>query len=217
MTRGPPHAEAMKPGGQLRTLGGVTGDQEVEAVLWTRSLNGDAAAFASIFDRHRDRVFRQACRLLDGVDDAEDVSAAAFLELWRRRQDVRLVHGSVLPWLLVTTTNVARNVVRARRRYRAFLAQLPRAERAPDAATEAVDGTTLGIEPEVREALRSLPEQDLHLFCLVALEDLSLADVAAVLNITPSAAKTRLHRVRERLRVQLGDVATPSTTPGGSR
>lgn len=186
-------------------------------MLWQRSLNGEADAFASIFDRHRDRVFRQACRLLDGLDDAEDVSAAAFLELWRRREDVRLVNGSVLAWLLVTTTNLSRNAVRARRRHRAFLAKLPREERVASAETQAVDGTALGISPELRAALRSLPEQDLHLLSLVAFEDLSLADAAAALDITPSAAKTRLHRVRERLRIELGDFATTTTAPGGSR
>ena len=194
----------------------MAGDDVGEAALWTRSLSGDAEAFAEIFDRHRDRVFRQAARLVEGREEAEDIAAAAFLELWRRRQDVRLVSGSVLPWLLVTTSNLARNAVRATRRYRAFLARLPRQEPAPDAATIAMDGPALGIQPELRAALRSLPEQDLHLLSLVAFEDLALADAAAVLNITPSAAKTRLHRVRARMRVQLGDYEATTTAQGGS-
>jgi DNA-directed RNA polymerase specialized sigma24 family protein len=97
-----------------------------EAQLWSLARGGDALAFAAIFDLHRDRVFRQAVRLLDSGPDAEDVSASAFLELFRRRDDVRIVNGSVLPWLLVTTANLARNSTRARRRYRDFLARLPR-------------------------------------------------------------------------------------------
>ena len=60
---------------------------------------------------------RQAVRLLESWPDAEDVSASAFLELFRRRDDVRIVNGSVLPWLLVTTANLARNATRARRRW----------------------------------------------------------------------------------------------------
>lgn len=207
----------MKPGRGARTLRGVAGYQAGEATLWTRSLDGDAEAFGAVFDLHRDRVFRQAARLLDHRDEAEDIAASAFLELWRRRREVRLVGGSVLPWLLVTASNLARNSVRARRRYRAFLSRLPREEPAPDAASVAVDGTALGIDPTLRAALRSLPERDLHLLSLVVFEDLCLADAAAVLNITPSAAKTRLHRVRERLRAQLGDFDTPSTTRGGRR
>jgi RNA polymerase sigma-70 factor (ECF subfamily) len=195
----------------------VSGDLGDEAGLWDRSLGGDAGAFAAVFDQHRDRVFGQAARLLEGRDEAEDVAASAFLELWRRRFDVRLVGGSVLPWLLVTTSNLARNSFRARRRYRSFLALLPREERAPDAANVALEGAVLGIDPALRSALRSLPEQDLHLLSLVVFEDLSLADAAAVLHITESAAKARLYRVRHRVRGQLGDLDTPSTTQGGQR
>jgi RNA polymerase sigma-70 factor (ECF subfamily) len=184
-------------------------------VLWACCLSGDSSAFAGIFDRHRDRVFRQASRLVESRDDAADVAASAFLELWRRRHDVRLVGGSVLPWLLVTTSNLARNAARARRRHRDFLAKLPRSDDAPDAATVAVDGTALGFQRELRQALRALPEHDLHLLSLVALEDLSLTDAAAVLRISPSAAKTRLHRVRERMRAHLGEFDTAATAPGG--
>ncbi|WP_396133584.1 RNA polymerase sigma factor [Arthrobacter sp. 1088] len=51
--------------------------------------------------------------MVGGRHDAEDATAAAFLELWRRREGVRLVDGSILPWLLVTTTNTARNLQRS--------------------------------------------------------------------------------------------------------
>ncbi len=195
----------------------MIGHETDEAAVWARCLDGDAEAFATLFDHHRDRVFRQAARLLEGRDEAEDIAASAFLDLWRRRRDVRLVGGSVLPWLLVTTSNLSRNSVRARRRYRAFLSRLPREERAPDAANVALEGTVLGIDPELRSALQSLPEQDLHLLTLVAFEDLSLADAAAVLNITASAAKTRVHRVRERLRTQLREYDPTATSQGGQR
>ena len=192
----------------------MTGPDVEEAALWQRSLDGDAEAFAAVFDRHRDRVFGQAARLLGDRNEAEDIAASAFLELWRRRRDVRLVSGSVLPWLLVTTTNLARNSTRARRRYRAFLARLPREGWAPDAASVALDRVSAGIDPALRSQLRSLPEQDVHLLSLVAFEDYTIADAATVLGITPSAAKTRLHRVRQRLRGQLGDEST-STVQGG--
>ncbi len=176
----------------------------IEAALWARSLDGDAEAFALIFDRHRDRVFAHAWRLTQGRHDAEDVAASAFLELWRRRRNVRLVGGSVLPWLLLTTSNLARNSVRGRRRYRTFLARLPREEHMADAESIVLDGTALGIDPQLRAALKTLPERDLHLLTLVVLEDQTLADAAALLGISESAAKTRLHRLRQRLRADLG-------------
>lgn len=93
---------------------------------------GDSGAFASIFDLHKDRVFRHAYALLHDRDDAEDAAAVTFLELWRRRQKVRVVNGTVLSWLLVTTTNISRNLIRSRSRYARLLRDLPRADPRPD-------------------------------------------------------------------------------------
>ncbi|WP_460627480.1 RNA polymerase sigma factor [Intrasporangium mesophilum] len=73
--------------------------------------------FGRVFDLHRDRVYVHACRLVTVRADAEDVTAAAFLELWRRRGSVRVVGGSLLLWLHVTTGNLSHNVRRATRRY----------------------------------------------------------------------------------------------------
>lgn len=174
-----------------------------DEALWHRSRAGDGEAFGLLFDRHRERVFRHACRLVETRHDAEDVTAAAFLELWRRRDDVRLVRGSVLPWLLVTASNLARNARRAMRRHRRFLARLPREAAAPDAADVALGAHALGVADEMREALRGLSDADLHLVSLVVLEDYSLADAAAALDLTVAAAKSRLHRARRRMRVEL--------------
>jgi RNA polymerase sigma factor (sigma-70 family) len=175
-----------------------------DEVLWRRSVAGDGEAFGVLFDRHRDRLFRHACHLNGTWSTAEDVVAAAFLELWRRRADVRLVNGSVLPWLLVTATNLNRNVARGTRRYRDFLNRLPREQHSPDVADIAESGP-LGVDPRLRAALHTLRRTDVQLFALVVLEDYSLTDAAQLFGLSQSAAKARLHRARSRLREQLGE------------
>jgi RNA polymerase sigma-70 factor (ECF subfamily) len=89
-------------------------------------LGNDSDAFVAIFDLHRTRVYRHALRMTANVHDSEDVTVAAFLELWRRRKSVRVVDEPVLPGLLVTMKNVARNLSRGLRRHRALIATLPR-------------------------------------------------------------------------------------------
>jgi len=205
----------MKPDGRLRTIDGMANERGTpdEARLWLLSRDGDPQAFGAIFDLHRDRVFSHALRLLGSWADAEDVAAAAFLELFRRRSDVRVVRGSVLPWLLVTTANLARNSSRAKRRHRDFLARLPRASEA--ASVE--DRRSIDLDPRLLRALRELPEADLALLALVALEDFAIADAAAALGITPAAAKTRLHRARDRVRRNLPDFLVVVDQMGDSR
>jgi RNA polymerase sigma factor (sigma-70 family) len=168
-------------------------------------LTGDGGAFVAIFDLHHDRVYRHALRMTANVHDAEDVTAAAFLELWRRRRSVRVVDGSVLPWLLVTATNLARNLARGLRRHRALIGTLPRAE----AATSAADIAVERIEEErigeqVRQALSALSTSDAALLSLTMFEHYSPAEAAVALGISDGAARTRLHRARARMATALG-------------
>ena len=69
------------------------------------------------------------------------------------------------------------------------------------------------MDPDLRDALRTLRGPDLHLLTLVALEDCTIADAAAALGIGEGAAKTRLHRIRTRLRDQLSDALPTAATP----
>ena len=184
--------------------------------LWSRSLSGDGDAFGVLYDRHRDRVFRHAYRLAGSHHDAEDVMAAAFLELWRRRGKVRLVAGSILPWLLVTTTNMARNNGRAALRYRKLLNALPRTEGASEPMDiELFTGTQETLDRDFAKALGTLSAVDLHLVILVVFEDYPLAAAAVVLNLTPGAAKTRMHRAKQRMKAAL--TGTTSTGAPAAR
>jgi len=196
----------------------VRSSAQSEEGLWRRSLDGDGAAFGRLFDLHRDRVFRHACRLAESRHDAEDLVASTFLEFWRRRDRVRVVDGSVLPWLLVTATNLSRNAARGTRRYRQLIEQLARADEHRHLADAAPENDAHGIGATLHDALRSLGKTDAQLFALVALEGYSVGDAAGLLKLTTPAAQTRLHRTRVKLRTQLGDHGNDDYSPdGGAR
>jgi RNA polymerase sigma factor (sigma-70 family) len=188
----------------VRTLETVEQPPE-EAERWATSLAGSGEAFAVIFDLHRDRVYRYALRLVANVHDAEDVTAGAFLELWRRRRSVRLVEGSVLPWLLVTTSNLSRNTARRLRRHRALIRSLPRPETASGAGEVAEEHFEAAqAARQVREALRTLSEKDAALIAMTAFEGFMPAEAGDALGISAGAARTRLHRARARVASALG-------------
>ncbi|MDR2999077.1 MAG: RNA polymerase sigma factor [Microbacterium sp.] len=175
-----------------------------EEEVWRRARDGSGEAFAELFRMHRDSVFRRAAAMLDQAHDAEDATAVAFFELWRRRRSVRVVNGTVLPWLLVTVANTARNQRRSGNRYRRLLASMPRDE-AQDAESEAVekiDAQVLGVR--LRDALATLKPDDAALLVLTALDGLSVADAAQVIGVKPGTARMRLKRARDGLRAGLG-------------
>lgn len=175
-----------------------------EQADWSAALAHDPAAFARLFDRHRDAVFRQALRLLPQAADAEEVASAAFFELWRRRADVRLVDGSVRPWLLATAANLARNSHRTRVRREAFLKRLTfeHVDRSQH-AFERIDEDVL--RSDLAQALARLSPPDVALVTLTALEGYRVAEVAGLLGLSDGAARVRLHRAHRRLR----DLLTP--------
>lgn len=179
-----------------RTYQDVTDTDEFD---WQRALRGDGESFARVFDRHRDRVFRHALRLAPAGHDAEDLVAITFLELWRRRDDVRLADGNLLPWLLVTTTNVSLNQRRAARRYRSFLSHLPSPSAVPTAEDQALAGPDLDLDPVTRSQIRQLPADDRNLLVLIALEGFSVAQAGRALDMSEAAARSRWQRLRARL------------------
>lgn len=186
-----------------------------EEGLWHQSLQGHAEAFGALYDRHRNRVFRHAYRLCGNHHDAEDIMAASFLELWRRRKHVRIVEGSILPWLLVTTTNTARNRARAALRYQRLLNALPRTAESADPAGDPYRRYQDQLDQNLARALGTLKAEDLHLVSLIVFEEHTIAAAAAVLNLTPGAAKSRMHRARQRLRAALDENTStqPPTAP----
>jgi RNA polymerase sigma factor (sigma-70 family) len=189
---------------RVRTVQGVRSSRG-EPGTWDAASTGDGNAFVAIFDLHHDRVYRHALRMTANVHDAEDVTAAAFLELWRRRKSVRVVDGSVLPWLLVTATNLVRNLARGLRRHRALIDALPRAEAAnsaADIAVERIEEERIG--GQVRLALSALSTSDAALLALTMFEHYSPAEAAVALGISDGAARTRLHRARTRMATALG-------------
>lgn len=195
-----------------------------EAGVWAAARAGDSAAFARLFDAHRDRVFGQALRLIRSPHEAEDATALVFLEAWRKRDSVRVVDGSVIGWLLVATNNVVRNLTRSNRRYRAMLDRIPAPSPTDDERdhAERVD-ERLDQEArnaEVRASFARLSRADQDVITLCVLEELSTAQAARVLGIPAGTVKSRLSRAKQRFAAGTapsGPLPTDSAEPADTR
>lgn len=71
------------------------------------------------------------------------------------------------------------------------------------------------LDKDFAKALGTLSAEDLHLVSLVVFEDYPLAAAAAVLNLTPGAAKTRMYGARQRMKAALD--GTPLISGPGAR
>jgi DNA-directed RNA polymerase specialized sigma24 family protein len=94
-----------------------------DAVLWQEAASGRRESFGLLFDRHAGAVYTYLFRRTADWSVAEDLTAAVFLQAWRRRSQVTFDGDSALPWLLGVARLLLRNSVRARVRYRAALSR----------------------------------------------------------------------------------------------
>ncbi|QNE26619.1 RNA polymerase sigma factor [Streptomyces sp. INR7] len=170
----------------------------------TRVRSGDPDAYAELFDSYSRTLYNHAFRMTGDWAVAEDVMSAAFLEAWRLRGTVDPEGGSLRPWLLGITTNIARNHCRSNRRFRAAAAVAAAAAGAaavPDHAEEVAgrldDRRQIAATLAQLSALRR-PEREVLLLCLC--EGLEYAEAARVLGIPVGTVRSRLSRARTKLR-----------------
>lgn len=159
--------------------------------------------FAGIFDRHIDAIRRYVTRRLGQRGD--DVVSEVFRIAFERRDTFRTEAGSALPWLYGIAANLVRRDRRSTSRGIAALERLGR--RAPVTIDPLLDlDSRLDAENDVhdlRAALLSLREEEREVLLLVAWEELSPSEAAAVLGIDPQTARSRLHRARQHIRQQI--------------
>lgn len=165
--------------------------------LVRRAASGDEAAFAAIWRRHRDPVYRFAAWMLGERAAAEDVTQEAFLALLRHPERFDAQAASLKTYLFAIARNLCRKHLRR---------TLPECDLDFDGGAE--DGVVERlVAAESAEALRAaiaaLPVPQREALFLFEFEELSLAEAAAQLGLDPNAVKARLHRARERLRREL--------------
>ena len=144
------------------------------------------------------RVRAYARSLAASEADADDAVAEAYLTAWRRQRDIP--RDAELGWLLGVTRRVLANARRSERRVgalRTLLGVQPRVD-APDPVERIADQS-------LRAALMELAPLDREAVVLTAWFDLSSADAARALGITPAAYRMRVARARRRLRTALSD------------
>ena len=194
----------------------VTAAEPGDELLAAQAAAGDDRAFEQLVSRYEARIFRLACRLTSETD-APDVLQETFLQVY---QGLRTFRGDsrFSTWLYRIATNAAlmNRRARARRPSEPLDQYLPRFDsrgvhtgtpeelQLPSRADELLDSQALA--DRAREVLARLPDMYRDPFVLRDLEDLTTAEVAAMLGLDPAAVRQRVHRARLMLRGYLSDL-----------
>ncbi|WP_225859021.1 RNA polymerase sigma factor [Streptomyces albicerus] len=154
------------------------------------------AAFEPLVARHSTALHSYFARRAPAV--ADDLLAELWLQAYATRRGFDPGRGPARAWLF----GVARNVLSAHwRRLAAARADVPGTARHDD-PWEAVDDRldAAAVAPRLRARLAQLPPEERELLLLVAWEQLTPTEAAAVVGIPAGTARSRLHRARNRMR-----------------
>jgi RNA polymerase sigma factor (sigma-70 family) len=158
---------------------------------------GSADALDRLARRWTPRLMRYARRLL-GSGDTGEMARDVVQETWvgalrglRRLRDP----GQFPAWIYGITTRKCADAIRATVRRRRFDGDVSRSSPASGAAVE--------DQIDLATAIRKLPIGQRAVVHLFYREDLSIDEIAAILEIPPGTVKSRLHHAREALKQQL--------------
>jgi RNA polymerase sigma-70 factor (ECF subfamily) len=178
-----------------------------DAELVGRWQAGDPRAFERLVRRHEGRVYRLVLRMLGSPEDAEDVTQEAFLSLHRHGHRFRR-EARFSTFLYRVATNAAlnrrRSLGRSRAREEQFALSQAVGEGRPSAPRDP-EGAAVGaqIQERVQEALLTLSPDLRSAIVLYDIEALSYREIAGILEIPEGTVKSRIHRARSALRIQL--------------
>ncbi len=188
----------------VRWLGETDSGGSVDEATWIRRLQaGDLKALETLYERYKNQVYRVALAMTHDEKGAEDILQECFLRLYRT---ARLLDAErpLAPWLYRMTVNLTYDYLEREQRsfslgdlvewFSALTASLP----GPEVSVERDEQMSL-----VRAVVRDLPAAQRSVVVLFYVENLSVEDIARVLNVPEGTVKSRLHSARQALRQAL--------------
>jgi RNA polymerase sigma factor (sigma-70 family) len=182
----------------------------------TRLARGDDTALNDLMERHAPKLFQFLLRALQDETDAADLAQETFFRVYQNRA-VFDSRQKFTTWLYAIASNLVRDRYRWRSRHPQVSLDagevqsgsspkdiLRSQESSPDQSLELKERAAA-----VRQAIAALPEELRQPLILAVYEELSQAEIAAVLKCSVKAVETRIYRARQQLRARLGRTVDP--------
>ena len=157
---------------------------------------GNEAALRELIERHRERLFRLAYRLLNDRDDASDAIQETFIRLWKHARRYN-PNQSLSTWLCTICARRCYDELRRRQRHRKILAEMP-AEDVQSDDLAADELLTL-----LHRTIATLPPKQRVVYQLREIECLSTDEVVSATRMSADQVKANLFVARNTVREKL--------------
>jgi RNA polymerase sigma factor (sigma-70 family) len=175
-----------------------------EHTLLRQAQAGDYDAFEELYDGLYPVIYRFVNRLVGGGDEVDDILQLTFIALYRNLHRIDPVEN-LRPYVFKIARNRCTDALRSQGRYEitelvdnsAYPSRIAFASK-PQRPEDSVHW--LLVMMEVREVMQKLPELQRQTLILYAEENLSINEIALVMETQPGTVKSRLHHARKMLR-----------------
>ena len=191
-----------------------------DETLLARARRRNEAAVRTIIRQNNRRLFRMARAILKDDSEAEDAVQESYVRAFTYLADFR-AEAALSTWLTRIVINEAYGRLRRRRptldwesaepvlAAQAQIIPFPSWSSRNDPETAMAQNQIHGL---LERAIDALPERFRTVLVARLVEEMSVEETAALLNLRPETAKTRLHRARPMLRADLERQIGPALT-----
>lgn len=160
----------------------------------------DLNAFATLYDRHSRVAYSLAYKMMGERQAAEDLVQEVFLKIWRFGSRYRPGRGSVRTWILSIVHNQGIDQIRSsasRRRMQDRVKTSAPKSQPSDAFSETWQNYQ---REQVREALKTLPAEQLEILELAYFSGRTHVEIAKLLDLPLGTVKGRMRLGLKKLR-----------------
>ncbi|MCF0050343.1 sigma-70 family RNA polymerase sigma factor [Dyadobacter sp. LJ53] len=174
-------------------------DDELAALM----KEGEEGAFDEIYNRHWDKLFYAAHRMVKSAEVAEEITQDTFMLFWMKRETLEI--QSLKPYLAAMLRyEVYRYLAKSKQEQELELTIKQQAVTSVSMDQEIENKLLLEI---ITNLTNRLPEKCRLVFQYNKLQDRSLQDICEELNISPKTAEAHLTKALKMVRSNLSSVA----------
>ena len=181
----------------LKPLGSLTDEELMQRVAG----NDDDRAYGELYHRHARRFMGFLYRQMNGDEAlAADLTQDAFMRVWTARDRFS---GSFRTWLLTIGYNLVKNHYRHsehQKQYELFTKQTGEEVADSNIIDKLADEA---FDQALRQLLEKLPPESRLLFSFRFEEELTVPEIAALMELPEGTVKSRLHTLTQTLRQKL--------------
>lgn len=163
--------------------------------------DGDMMAFQQLFQRHQERVYSVASRMMNNQEDALDMTQEIFLRAYQKIDKFKFT-SAFSTWLYKLATNLCIDELRKRKR-KADTVLLEEAISEADGNTPEENAILKDTQSQVWQAINSLKEKEKAIIILRDIEGVSYKEIAEILGYSLGRVKSRIHEARQKLKAVL--------------